>query len=127
MEHQVAQGDDSPEPGDIAGAYKAKSSSGQPEGLTLEKLRLSFVENVYFAGPDQGWFQWGVSWGRRKSYSNLTDFETDLHIDKGGRVWEPAFVDLIGSDFRLSGEAMKNVEQNYPQGLVPGVSLGVRQ
>lgn len=127
MEEQVARAGDQPEPGDIGGAYKAKSNSGQPEGLTLEKLRLSFAENVYSAGTGQGWFEWGVSWGRHKSYSNLTDFQTDLGIDEGGRVWEPTFVDLIASDFRLSGEAMKNVGQNYPQGSVPGVSLGVRQ
>ena len=127
MEEQVARAGDKPEPGDIAGAYKSKSTRGQPEGLTLEKLRLNFVENVYSAGTGQGWFEWGVSWGRHRSYSNLTEFQTDLRIDKGGSVWEPAFVDLIASDFRLSGEAMKNVGQNYPQGSVPGVSLGVSQ
>jgi hypothetical protein len=55
-DRQADQAGDTPKPGDIAGAYAAKDRNGQPQGLTLEKLRVSFVENVYFAEPGQGWF-----------------------------------------------------------------------
>ena len=111
-------------PDDIAGAYAAKSSSGQSEGLTLEKLRLSFEENVYHAGPGQGCFEWGVTWGLHKSYATLSDFEAELGIDKGSRVLEPGFANLSGFDCRLSAEAMTALRQSYPQGPVPGVVLG---
>jgi hypothetical protein len=111
-------------PGDIAGAYAARSSDGQPAGLTLEKLRLSFEGNVYFAEPGQGLFEWGVTWGRHKSYAKLRDFQADLGIDKGSRVLEPGFANLSGLDCRLSAEAMTAMSQSYPQGPVPGVVLG---
>ena len=125
VERQADQGGDCSKPGDIAGAYAAKNSHGQPEGLTLEKLRLSFVENIYFAEPGQGWFEWGVTWGRHKSYAKLSDFQADLGIDKGSRVLEPGFANPRGLDCRLSAEAMTALGQSYPRGPVPGVVLGV--
>jgi hypothetical protein len=93
----------------------------------LEKLRLSFAENVYFAEPGQGWFEWGVSWGRHRSYSKLSDFQADLGIDFGSRVFDPGFVHLSAFDCRLSAEAMAALSQWYPQGPVPGVILGVER
>jgi hypothetical protein len=126
-ERQAAQDGDTPKPGDIAGAYAAKDLDGQPQGLTLEKLRLNFVENVYFAEPGKGWFEWGVSWGRHRSYSKLSDFQTELGIDLGSRAFEPSFANLSALDCRMSGEAMAALRQNYPQGPVPGVILGVER
>ncbi len=93
----------------------------------MEKLRLSFVENVYLAEPGQGWFEWGVNWGRHKSYAKLSDFQADLGIDLGGRVFDPGFAKLSALDCRLSAEAMAEVKQSYPQGPVPGVTLGVQR
>jgi hypothetical protein len=93
----------------------------------LEKLRLSFVENVYCAEPGQGWFEWGVSWGRHKSYSKLSDFQADLGIDLGSRAFAPGFANLSAMDCRLSAEAMTALRQSYPQGPVPGVLLGVQR
>jgi hypothetical protein len=89
----------------------------------LEKLRLSFVENVYFADAGQGWFEWGVSWGRHKSYPTLSDFQADLGIDKGSRVLALDFVNLNAMDCRLGAEMMATLKQSYPQELVPGVIL----
>ena len=127
MARQPDQAGATPKPGDIAGAYAAKDRDGQPQGLTLEKLRLSFAENVYFAEPGQGWFEWGVSWGRHRSYSKLSDFQADLGIDFGSRVFDPGFVHLSAFDCRLSAEAMAALSQWYPQGPVPGVILGVER
>ena len=124
-EGRVAQASKASKPGDIAGAYAVSSNNGQPTGLTLEKLRLSFEENVYFAGPGQGWFEWGVTWGRHKSYAKLSDFQAQLGIDKGSRVLELGFGNLSGLDYRLSAEAMSGMSQSYPQGPVPGAMLGV--
>ncbi len=112
-------------PGDIAGAYAAKTDDGQPQGLTLEKLRLRFENNTYFAAPGQGWFTWGPSWARHKSYAGLSEFQSDLGIDSGGRVLDPGFADWLQLDFRLRPETMALLKESYPQGPVPGVLLGV--
>jgi hypothetical protein len=109
-----------------ADAYVANPNGGQPQGLTLEKLRLSFQDNVYFAAPGQGAFEWGVSWGRHKSFARLADFRAELGLDAGGRVLEPGFADLRAWDYRLSPEALGQLKANYPQGPVPGVLLGIK-
>ncbi len=114
-------------PGDIAAAYAAKTSEGQPTGLTLEKLKLSFSNNVYFAGPAQGGFNWGPSWGRHKRYSSLNEFSSELLIDVGGRVVDPAFEDVNALDFRLKREVMAGMRKCYPSGTVPGALLGEQQ
>ena len=113
-----------PKPGDIAGAYAAGDETGQPSGLTLEKLRLQFESNIYFAGPGQAWFQWGPNWTRHKSYVDLIGFRSDLRIDENSRVVDPAFADPLRFDFRLSAESMASLQECYPRGPVPGVVLG---
>ena len=112
-------------PGDIAGAYAPKTSEGQPQGLTLERLRLRFENNVYFAGPGQGWFKWGTSWARHKYYTALSEFQSDLGIDANSQVLDPGFVDLRRLDFRLRAKSMSLLKESYPRGPVPGVILGV--
>jgi len=82
------------------------------------------VENVYFAGAGQGWFEWGVTWGRHKSYPKLGDFQADLGIDKGSRVLDPGFANLNALDCRLKPEVMAALSQSYPKEPVPGVILG---
>jgi hypothetical protein len=124
QEHELAPVGDLPGNGDIAKPYAAKNRAGQHSGLTLEELRLSFTENVYFAEPGQGWFEWGVSWGRHQSYSKLIDFQAELGIDKGSRVLDPTFANLNALDCRLSPGVMETLRQCYPQGPVPGAILG---
>jgi hypothetical protein len=106
------------------GRHWPAKGNEKTEGLTLEKLRIVFLDNDYFAGPGQGWFEWGVNWGRHKSYSTLRDFQTDLGIDQGGRVLDPAFANLNALDCRLPVGKMTALRQNYPKGPVPGVILG---
>lgn len=113
-------------PGDIAGAYTAKTSEGQPQDLTLEKLRLRFENNVYFAAPGQGWFKWGPTWERHKTYPSLREFQSNLGIDADSQVLDPGFADLLQLDFRLCEETMSLLKESYPREPVPGVILGVR-
>jgi hypothetical protein len=98
----------------------------QPKRLTLEGLKLSFEENVYFAAPGQGWFEWGVSWGRHKSYPSLGDFQADLQVDKGSKVVDPGFLNMLARDYRLSRLSMDDLAQQYPRGSVPKAILGVQ-
>jgi hypothetical protein len=120
----IADAAETVKPGDIAGAYNSKDHSGQPTGLTLEKLRLNFVENVYYAGAGEGFIEWGVSWGRHRSYAKLADFQAELGIDKNSRVLDPAFANLSALDCRLRPEVMAALMSNYPQAPVPDVRLG---
>ena len=113
-------------PGDMAGAYTAKTTEGQPQGLTLETLRLRFENNVYFAASGRGWFKWGPTWAHHKSYASLSEFQSDLGIDSGSEALDPGFADMLQLDFRLRAETMTRVKENYPQAPVPGVTLGVK-
>jgi hypothetical protein len=112
-------------PADIVGAYGAKSARGQPQGLTLDKLQLRFEQNVYFAAPGQGWFRWGPTWARNKSYAALSEFRSDLGIDADSQVIDPGFANVHELDLRLRAEVMALFKECYPQGPVPGVILGV--
>jgi len=104
---------------------KAREVKQQPTGLTLPELRLRFEQNVYFPGPGQGCLEWGVTWGRHQSYPTLEAFQTALGLDVGSRVLDPQFSDTLSRDFRLSRQAMNDLEPSYPHGPVPGVALGV--
>jgi hypothetical protein len=109
-----------------ARAEEHSSADGQSgrERLTLEKLRLKSVNNVYFADAGQGWFKWGVTWGRHKSYSTLGDFRADLGIDTGSRALDPKFSDLTARDFRLRPDAAQSARESYPLEPVPGALVG---
>lgn len=113
-------------PGDLAAAYLANTSDGQPQGLTLEQLRLRFETNVYFAALGQGGFNWGVTWARHQSYTNLAAFQSALGLDTGSETLDVAFADPLRHDFRLRPEDMARLKESYPQGPVPGVVLGVQ-
>jgi hypothetical protein len=113
-------------PGDIAAAYGAKTSEGQPQGLTLEQLRLRFERNVFFAAPGQGWFKWGPTWARHKSYASLKEFQSELGIAPDNQAVDPGFAELLQLDFRLPAETLTRFKESYPQGPVPGVALSAR-
>jgi hypothetical protein len=106
-----------------AGDTSAAPATNPPVGLTLEQLRLRFVNNVYFAAPGQGWFAWGPTWARHQSYSGLTEFQSALGIDTGGQALDPGFADQQRGDFRLRPETRDRLREHYPRGPVPGVIL----
>lgn len=112
-------------PGDIAGPYADKDGKEQPRGLTLEKLRLRFQDNIDFAAEGQDWFKWGTTWSRHKVYATLVEFQSDLGMDTASQVFNLGFADLHQRDFRLSREIMPRLKESYLQGPVPGVTLGV--
>ena len=105
-------------------ARMQQGAAGAPRDLNLEKLHLHFDNNIYFAGPAQGWFNWGTSWGRHQSYDSLEAFSGALGIDSGSRVMGLNFADPLALDFRLAPETMAQLKASYPQGPVPSVRLG---
>ena len=106
-------------------ATNGPTSAMGASSLTLKDLRLRFIENVYFAAPGQGWFEWGPGWARHKSYPDLGSFQTELAVDARSRVVDPGFSDLLARDFRLNRQAMDRIQPSYPRSPVPGVLLGL--
>jgi hypothetical protein len=105
-------------------AQMQQSPAGSSQELNLEKLRLRFENNVYFAAPAQGWFTWGTAWGRHQTYDSLEAFRDALAIDTGSRVLNLTFADPLALDFRLAPGTLAEINASYPQGPVPDVNLG---
>ena len=58
---------------DQARDYAAKDKNGQPVGLTLERLHITFADNLYSVPDGQNLFNWGAAWRRNKHYADLGD------------------------------------------------------
>lgn len=106
-----------------AGDTSEATATKPPEALSLERLRLQFVNNVYFAAPGQAWFEWGPTWARHQSYGGLPEFQSALGIDTDSQVLDPGFSDLLQRDFRLSAETRERLRKHMPRGPVPGARL----
>jgi len=103
-----------------------EEGEGQPTGLALEKLNLAFQDNLYYAAPGQGLFNWGVTWDEmHRRYASLDEVRGHLGLDSGGVVTEPEFAHIVGRDFRLPADSPVVRMGCYPRGEVPGVVLGV--
>ena len=94
--------------------------------IQIRFMRSRVEKNVYVAAAGQGWFEWGPTWARHKSYASLREFQSDLGLDAGGQALDPSFADVLQLDFRLRPEIMARVKESYPQGPVPGIMLGVK-
>ncbi len=109
---------------DVAGEYKTRDLSGVPVGLSLEKLKLTFENNLYSAQPWQGLFHWGVPWKRHKKYRTLSEVQSELKLEKGSESSQFSFEDYLTRDFRVPVESTALKKGCYPKGEVPGVKLG---
>lgn len=115
--------DETPKTGDIAERFTAKTTNGQPQSLSLEKLNIQFEGNVYDANPGQGWFNWGTTWSRHQKYATLREFQSALQIDRNSRSSSVPFADVLRMDFRLPANAAARLKSAYPKGTIPGVIL----
>jgi hypothetical protein len=110
---------------DFAAAYGAKDSKGEPIGLALEKLKISFSNNLYARGENQGLFHWGTAWKRHKKYASLPELRADLGFEKNGLEAPFEMRDYLTRDFRVPANWPALKMGAYPRGEVPGVLLGV--
>jgi hypothetical protein len=110
---------------DNAKDYVAKTTAGQPVGLSLEKLKISFANNLYAPGDNGGLFNWGVQWKRNKKYAALDEVRRELSLEQGSRVAPFIFRDYLARDFRVPAHSPALKMNCYPRGEVPGVRLGV--
>jgi hypothetical protein len=109
---------------DLAADYKAKDAAGAPVGLSLEKLKISFENNLYSSQPWQGLFHWGVSWKRHKKYAKLDDVRSELKLENGSVAVEFKFEDYLTRDFRVPADSPALKMGCYPKGDIQGVKLG---
>ena len=108
-----------------AGDYVAKDAKGQPVGLTLERLRLTFADNFYSVPDGQGLFHWGAAWRRNKQYDALAAVRSELGLEQGSVVGPLAFGDYLTRDFRVPAGSRVLKMACYPLGDVAGVTLGL--
>jgi hypothetical protein len=107
--------------------WPAASGDSSAGGLSLEKLKLAFRDNLYFAGPDAGLFNWGVTWKKNKRYQSLEQVRQELGLEQGSKLAEPAFSDPSALDFRVPADSPAVKMKCYPQGAIPGVKLGIAE
>lgn len=110
---------------DLAADYLARDTAGAPVGLTLEKLKITFENNLYCTRPWQGLFHWGVAWKRHKKYTKLEDVRSELKLESGSQTAEFRAEDVLARDFRVPAESPALKMGCYPKGDVPGVKLGI--
>ena len=110
---------------DLAADYLAKDTAGGPVGLTLEKLEITFENNLYCAQPWQGLFHWGAAWRRHKKYATLADVQSELKLESGSQTAEFRVEDYLARDFRVPADSPALKMGCYPKGDVPGVKLGI--
>lgn len=104
--------------------YVAKDKNGQPVGLSLEALHLTFADNLYAVPDGQGLFHWGTSWRRHKYYADIGDVQRELGLEQGSAVLPFRFADYLTRDFRVPAGSPALKMACYPVGTVPGVMLG---
>lgn len=111
---------------DVAAGYGAGDDKGQPAGLSLEKLKIVFSNNLY-AIEGQELFHWGTTWKRIKRYADLDAVRAELGLEQGSRCEAFAFSDTLTRDFRVPADSPALKMGCTPQGEVPGVRLGVAE
>jgi hypothetical protein len=112
----------SPTPG--RPADKSTNPSSQPTGLSLEELHLTFASNLYWPGPGQGLFNWGVTWKKCRKYESLEAVQKELSLEQNSAICEFHVQDYAALDFRVLADSPARKMDCYPRGLVPDVQLG---
>ena len=123
---QENNGDKTAAPGDVAAAYVADKTK-TPPNLSLEQLNLKFANNFYVPGENGGLFNWGAEWKRNRKYTDLAGVQTELNLEKGSAIAPLEFADERNRDLRIPADSLALKMKCYPQGEVPGVTLGVLQ
>jgi len=107
-----------------ASADQKKNDGTSPALLGLADLKLTLESNLYWPGPGQGLFHWGVPWKRHRKYGSLNDVRNELSLARGSKVGEFHVENYASLDFRVTADNPAVKMGCYPRGSVPGVHLG---
>jgi hypothetical protein len=105
-------------------APASNDSAAHPTHLSLEGLKLTFANNLYWPGPGQGLFNWGVTWKKHRRFKSLEAVRDELSLGEGGEVAEFHMVDYSALDLRVPPDSPAVRMGCYPTGDIPGVRLG---
>jgi hypothetical protein len=95
------------------------------EALCLEKLLLTFKDNLYYADAGQGLFNWGVAWKKCLRYSSLEQVRAELNLEQGSVLAPVMWCDFWALDLRVPAGSKVMKMDCYPRGDIPGVRLGI--
>jgi hypothetical protein len=110
---------------DIADNRHWPATDGNADGWSLEKLKLTLKDNLYFADPGAELFNWGVTWKKNKRYKSIKQVQEELGLEQDSRLAEPTFNDFSALDFRVLADSPAIKMGCYPKGAIPGVKLGI--
>ncbi len=96
-----------------------------PEGASLEDLKIRFENNLYYGTPARGFWVWGVPWRKARVYRSLEEAAADLKILSDCYLDDLPFPNTHARDFRLPENHRVFGVGCYPQGNIPGVTLGM--
>jgi hypothetical protein len=102
------------------------AADSNTNGMSLEKLELTLIDNLYFTAPGAELFNWGVTWKKNKRFKSLEQVRQELGLEQGSRVAGPAFNDFSPWDFRVPADSPAVKMECYPHGTIPGVKSGIR-
>jgi hypothetical protein len=112
-------------PADIAAAYKAAEDAGKPADLALEGLNLRLEGNHFATADGQQLCQWGPTWGFHRVWPTLEETAAALPIFSRNTQVPVVFAEPAKMDLRIRGDSAAAKSGCYPQGEVPGVTLGI--
>jgi hypothetical protein len=110
---------------DIADNRHWPATDGNADGWSLEKLKLTLKDNLYFADPGAELFNWGVTWKKNKRYKSIKQVQEELGLEQDSRLAEPTFNDFSALDFRVLADSPAIKMGCYPKGAIPGLKLGI--
>ena len=100
----------------------------EPQGRSFETLGIKHENNFLAKSGNQRLFLWGAPWQKHRYYNEIEDIRQDLpNFEDGTREGTLTFADDRVLDFRLSENSDVWEMNCYPQGQVPGVTLGILQ
>jgi hypothetical protein len=102
----------------------ALDTATHPTGLSLEALKLTFADNLYWPGPGRRLFNWGVTWKRHRKYDTLDAVRRELGLAQTDETREFHVEDYSALDLRVPPDSPAVRTGCYPTGNVPGVRLG---
>ena len=102
-----------------------QTASAGARPLSLEDLNLTFENNLYCPGPNQGLFNWGTTWKRHREFRSLDEVRRELSLARNSAVADFHVRDYSSLDLRVRANTPAVTMGCYSAGSIPRVRLGI--